>query len=89
MTQAMSKDLANFTVYSKDGCPYCEKVVELLQFTEQKFVVYKLGQHFTKEAFVEEYGNGATFPQVTYNNDKLGGCSETIKFLREQKHLEK
>ncbi len=60
----------------------------------QEFVVYskdglyKLGQHFTQEGFVDEYGVGATFPQVTYNDKRIGGCTETIKFLREQKHLE-
>ena len=80
--------LENFTVYSKDGCPYCDKVVQLLQFAELKQVVYKLGQHFTQEGFVDEYGVGATFPQVTYNDKRIGGCSDTIKFLREQKHLE-
>ena len=51
-------------------------------------MVYKLGQHFTQEGFVNEYGVGATFPQVTYNEKRIGGCSDTIKFLREQKHLE-
>ena len=65
--------LENFTVYSKDGCPYCDKVVQLLQFTELKHVVYKLGENFTKEAFYKEYGEGATFPQVTFNGDKIGG----------------
>jgi len=85
MTQAMSQE---FVVYSKDGCPYCDKVVQLLQFAELKHVVYKLGQHFTEDGFNDEYGRGATFPQVTYNDKRIGGCSETIKFLREQKHLE-
>ena len=51
-------------------------------------MVYKLGQHFTEEGFIDEYGRGATFPQVTYNDKRIGGCSDTIKFLREQKHLE-
>ena len=65
-----------------------DKVVQLLQFAELKHVVYKLGQHFTQEGFTDEYGVGATFPQVTFNGEKIGGCSDTIKFLREQKHLE-
>ena len=33
-----------------------------MQFTEVKYVVYKLDRDFTKEAFHEEYGEGATFP---------------------------
>ena len=84
-----SPNKSEFVVYSKDGCPYCDKVVELLQFAELTHVVYKVGQQFTKEAFIEEYGRGATYPQVTFNGQSIGGCSETIKFLREQKHLEK
>ena len=83
-----SADKKEFVVYSKDGCPYCDKVVELLKFAELTHVVYKVGQQFTKEAFIEEYGRGATYPQVTFNGKPIGGCSDTIKFLREQKHLE-
>jgi len=49
--------------------------------------VYKLDKDFTKEAFYDEYGEGATFPQVTYRDQNIGGCADTIKFLREQKHL--
>lgn len=78
-----------FTVYSKDRCPYCQKIETLLEFAEVKYVVYKLDRDFTKEAFYEEYGVGATFPQVTFGDKHIGGCSDTIVFLREQKHLPK
>ena len=51
-----------FIVYSKDGCPYCDKVVQLLQFTELKHVVYKLGRDFTKEkAFMMNMGKVLRF----------------------------
>jgi len=58
-----------------------------MQFTEVKHVVYKLDRDFTKEAFYDEYGEGATFPQVIFGEQKIGGCADTIRFLREQKHL--
>ena len=48
----------NFAVYTKDGCPYCDKVKEVLQLTESKFVVYNLDQHFDKDAFHGEFGKG-------------------------------
>jgi len=76
----------SFTIYSKDGCPYCVKVENLMQFTEVPYVVYKLDRDFTKEAFYDEYGEGATFPQVTWGEQHVGGCADTIKFLREKKH---
>ena len=77
----------SFTIYSKDNCPYCSKIEQLMEFTEGDHVVYKLDKDFTKEAFYDEYGEGATFPQVTYRDQNIGGCADTIKFLREQKHL--
>ena len=27
----------NFTVYSKDGCPYCEKIKEVLDLTKLRY----------------------------------------------------
>ncbi len=75
----------NFTVFSKEGCSYCEKVKKVLELTSSKFVVYTFGEHFDKKAFYEEFGNESTFPQVVCDGKKLGGSVETVKFLREQK----
>ncbi len=74
----------NFVIYSKDGCSYCEKVKKVLELTGSTFVVYNLGEDFTKEEFIAEFGEGSTFPQVICNGDKLGGSIETIKFLKEK-----
>ena len=74
----------NFTVYSKENCPYCSKVKQVLELTERKFVVYTLGQDFTREEFYAEFGEGSTFPQVICDDKKIGGSVDTIKFLKEQ-----
>ena len=73
----------NFAVYSKEGCPYCDKVKQVLELTESKFVVYTLGQQFEKDAFYGEFGEGSTFPQVVCDGKKLGGCIDTIELLKE------
>ena len=73
----------NFAVYSKDGCPYCSKVVQVLQLAELNHVVYKLDKNFDRQSFYGEFGNGSTFPQVVMNGRKLGGCTETVKYLKE------
>ena len=73
----------NFTVYSKDGCPHCSKIVEVLQLANLRYVVYKLDEDFDKPSFYGQFGEGATFPQVVVNNDNLGGSVETIKYLQE------
>tara|TARA_B100000287_G_scaffold114768_2_gene106873 strand:- start:1370 stop:1606 length:237 start_codon:yes stop_codon:yes gene_type:complete len=75
----------NFTIYSKDGCKYCTKAKQLLEYSNQKFVVYNLDKHFTKDQFHEEFGHGKGFPQVTVDGKKLGGCMETLQYLQEKK----
>lgn len=73
-----------FTVYSKNDCPYCKKIKDVLKLTKQDFVVYNLGEHFDKNQFYSEFGDGSTFPQVICDEKKLGGCTDTIKFLKEE-----
>ena len=74
----------NFAVYSKQDCPYCYKVKQVLELTGSNFVVYNLGEDFTKEEFYSEFGEGSTFPQVLCDDQKLGGCTDTVKFLKEK-----
>jgi glutaredoxin len=74
-----------FLIYSKENCPYCYKIMEVLKMTGKKFIEYKLDRDFTRSEFYDKFGEGSTFPQVIHNDVKLGGCSDTIKFLREQK----
>ena len=74
----------NFTVYSKDGCPHCDKIIEVLKLANLKHVVYKLDQHFDKSSFHGQFGEGSTFPQVVVNDmQHLGGCTETVQYLKE------
>ena len=75
----------NFAVYSKDGCPYCDKIVQLLELGQLKHVVYKLDQHFDKKAFYGEFGQGSTFPQVLVDGKKIGGSSAAANYLQENK----
>jgi len=72
-----------FTVYSKDGCPYCTRVEKVLQLADLQHVVYKLNIDFTKEEFINEFGENTTFPQVIVDDNHLGGCVDTIKYLKE------
>ena len=74
----------NFKVYTKDNCPHCYKIKQVLELTGTQFVSYNLGKDFTSEDFYAKFGRGSTFPQVVCDDKKLGGCVDTIKFLREQ-----
>ena len=77
------KDM-KFTVYSKDGCPYCTKVQQVLELAQLQHVVYKLNTDFTRDEFYSEFGEGSTFPQVIVDDKHIGGCTDTVQYLKEQ-----
>jgi glutaredoxin len=78
-----------FTVYAKDGCVYCDKIKTIFNLAEIDYVAYTLESGaFTYNQFVEVFGEDATFPQVVLNDTQsLGGCHQTIKYLRENNVL--
>ncbi len=77
----------SFTVYSKKGCPYCDKIKMVLNDLSIKkgysVIFYELGTEFTREQFYAEFGEGSTFPQVVFDKTNIGGCSDTVKYLQE------
>ena len=75
--------MKNFTVYSREGCPYCTQILQVLDLSELRYVEYKLDRDFTREEFYGQFGDGATFPQVVLNHENLGGCQESIKYMQE------
>ena len=77
--------MQNFTIYTREGCPYCVKIKEVMELAKLNHVEYNLGDHFDREGFYSQFGEGATFPQVVLNGENLGGCTATVKYLQEKK----
>mgnify|MGYP005675538825 FL=1 len=75
----------NFTVYSKEGCPYCDQIKQVMKLAKLQHRIYDLGTDFTREGFYSQFGYGSTFPQVVVCDKNLGGCTDTVKYLREQR----
>lgn len=73
-----------YTIYTRDGCPYCDQVKAVLNGIGESYSEMKLNTHFTREQFVEQFGPGGTFPRVFKDGALLGGCSETVVYLRNQ-----
>ena len=71
----------NFAVYSKDGCPYCDKIKQVLDLTKTSYVVYNLGNSLTENLFMMNLVE-KLFPKSLLM-EKLGGCIDTIKYLKE------
>ena len=79
-----TQKVMKFTIYSKDGCPYCTKVQQVLELAGLEHVVYKLNNDFTRDEFYAEFGQGSTFPQVIVDDRHIGGCQDTVQYLKEQ-----
>ena len=73
-----------FTVYSKVNCQYCEMVEKLFKIKGIEYKKNLLNIDFTRDQFVEKFGNNTTFPKVLDQSGKLiGGASETVRYLKE------
>lgn len=70
-------------LYTKDDCPYCEKIKTVFTIQNVPYVEYKLGDHFDRDNFISEFGEGSTFPRVLIDGNLIGGASETVKYLME------
>ena len=46
----------NFAVYSKDGCPYCDKIKQVMDLTKLSYVVYNLNEDFDRDSFYGDLG---------------------------------
>lgn len=56
-----------------------------MELSNLEHTVYDLEVDFTRDQFYDQFGYGATFPQVVLNDEmQLGGCTDTIMYLKEQ-----
>ena len=56
-----------------------------VRVSKVKTCVYKLDEHFDRQSFYGQFGEGSTFPQVVIDSTNLGGCTETVQYLKEKK----
>lgn len=73
-----------YTIYTKDNCPYCTQIKQVLSGIGESYTELSLNSNFSREQFIERFGVGATFPRVLKNDQLLGGCNETVMHLRNQ-----
>jgi len=72
---------SKFYVYSKDGCGFCEKLTNFMESKGVNYEKFDLGDDFTSEEFLQQFGKQSTFPQVIVENQKIGGMKDTVRFL--------
>tara|TARA_B100000073_G_scaffold220343_1_gene183377 strand:- start:2189 stop:2437 length:249 start_codon:yes stop_codon:yes gene_type:complete len=77
--------LKKFYVYSKDGCGFCDRLTSFMDQNNVQYEKFTLGTDYTPDEFLSKFGSNATFPQVHYESQKIGGMKDTVRFLVENK----
>lgn len=72
-----------FHMYSKLGCSHCKSLKQVFTLKNIPFKEYRYPEHFKDKFFKDLFGKDATFPQVVHNGIKIGGASDTIKYMKE------
>ena len=70
-------------IYS-NGSQECERMAALLESLGGDFLEYRLDKHFSQRAFENEFGEGATYPQVSLGYKHVGNMHDTLHFLQEK-----
>jgi len=71
----------NIQIYTKPGCPYCDKIKAVLDQRDIGYSESELDVDYTREEFTTQFGDGTTFPQVIIDGENIGGCSDAVKYL--------
>jgi glutaredoxin len=74
-------------VYSKPNCPWCSLVLHVLDIAELPVVHEKFDDPVQRNQFIHSIQSDYvtkqnTFPVVFVGDDLIGGCTETIEWLK-------
>ena len=69
--------MAEITIYTKPGCPYCSSAMALLNKKGAEFTeIVASNDPEKKQEMMQKSGGRATFPQIFINGDHVGGCDD-------------
>lgn len=79
--------MEDFYVYSKDDCVFCKQMRQVFILKKISYTEMKLGKDFDLETFKTRFENTKfkSFPQIFHGETHIGGFTDTIKYLREEK----
>tara|TARA_B100001996_G_C18616661_1_gene576014 strand:- start:215 stop:448 length:234 start_codon:yes stop_codon:yes gene_type:complete len=63
-------------IYGKPQCPFCDKAKALAEREGYDYEYYQLDVDFTREELFEKFPNARTFPQITADEEYVGGYQE-------------
>lgn len=73
-----------FTIFYKNKCPFCERAEDQFKLYNLSYKKYVVNEDFSPTEFKEQFGENATYPQVFYNKQHVGGCDDTLHFIKQK-----
>lgn len=67
-------------IYS-NGSQECNRMADLLRSLEGEFHEYFVGVHFSDKQFRMEFGEEATYPQISYGEKHIGSMKESLQYF--------
>jgi glutaredoxin 3 len=68
--------MVSVIIYTRDGCPYCTKALELLNLKGAQFTELNASVNVNFRAEMIEKSGRTTFPQVFILSKHVGGCDD-------------
>ncbi len=75
----MALPLDKVTIYSKDGCVWCDAAESLCKEKGEEYIVLKLGVDYEVEDFTSHFPYAKTVPQIYVNGNHIGGYEGLVK----------
>lgn len=76
--------LGKVILYSKDGCPYCDKAKELVKRMSIEYIVYRLDKDFTRDTIKAIFPQAKTYPVITVDGLWIGGYTELASLIEKE-----
>jgi glutaredoxin 3 len=76
----------NIQIYSKPNCVHCKATKDFLRTKGIAFNESVLDVDFTREFLLEMYPTAKTFPVVVVDGFHIGGKTEIVKMINEEKN---
>lgn len=80
------------TVYSKDGCPFCDKIKGILKDYKVEHTVLHLDKDYSREDVVKTLSRATgkevdkfTYPVIFDNLNYVGGCDDMMDYMLEKR----
>lgn len=82
----MAENMQDITIYVLDGCPYCKKVLDVLDDMELPYETIGVPSSHEKRDKVEEVSGQTAVPVITDPNNDVEGMNESddiVEYLEE------